>query len=538
MRACHAVAGTFCGGGCPGLPLRPGVTWRTANLVAAPPADLRLVRPDQGGIAPALTSILVPVRGGPSARVALGIADALAAGEGSPISVMHVYRPNQPAERRRREENHFRELAAGLGVPTDLIEVDSNQPGVAILAEAQRHPVTVIGAQAETAHSPILVSSSLARTVRNLPGTVIVVKSAGLVARSDGSSPEGYQPPLSEKQLSARVDRWFAENTFNSREFRDLDRLVESKRRQGLRISLGLPTLNESATIGQILKLCLSHLVERYRLLDEVVVIDSGSIDGTVEIARSYGVEVHQHPAILPEYGAFAGKGEALWKSLHLLRGDIVAWCDTDISNFHTRFVFGTLGPLLTDSRIGYVKGFYKRPLKFGTETQTAGGGRVTELTARPVINLFYPELSGLLQPLSGEYAGRRELLEQLPFFTGYGVEIGMLIDILESFGLNRIAQVDLGSRVHRNQELFDLSKMAFAIMQVALKRLGDRHRMHLLEEVNRSMKLIHYENDRFYLELKDIHDQERPPLAGVPEYLSRRHELRSGAPAKTIAVS
>ncbi|MDQ6691461.1 MAG: glucosyl-3-phosphoglycerate synthase, partial [Candidatus Dormibacteraeota bacterium] len=151
-----------------------------------------------------------------------------------------------------------------------------------------------------------------------------------------------------------------------------------------------------------------------------------------------------------------------------------------------------------------------------------------TELTARPVINLFYPELSGLLQPLSGEYAGRRALLEQLPFFTGYGIEIGMLIDILESFGLNRIAQVDLGSRVHRNQELFDLSKMAFAIMQVALKRLGDRHRIHLLEEVNRSMKLIHYETDRFFLEVKDIQDQERPALVQVPEYISRRHELRT----------
>jgi len=514
----------------PGLTVRPGVSSVIANLVSDPPADLVLVRPDPGGIPAELASILVPIRGGPSARVALGIADALAAGEGAPISVMHVYRPNLPPERRRREANHFHDLAAGLAtVSAELIEVDSNQPGAAILAEAQRHPLTVIGAQAESAHSPLLVSSTLARTVRSLPGTVIVVKSAGLVARADANSIEGtYQPPLSEKQLSARVDRWFAENTFHSREFRDLDRLVASKRRQGLTISLGLPTLNESATIGQILKLCLSHLVERYRLVDEVVVIDSGSSDGTVEIARSYGVEVHQHPAILPEYGAFPGKGEALWKSLHLLRGDLVAWCDTDISNFHTRFIFGTLGPLLTDSRISYVKGFYKRPLKFGTALRTAGGGRVTELTARPVINLFYPELSGLLQPLSGEFAGRRELLEQLPFFTGYGVEIGMLIDILESFGLNRIAQVDLGSRVHRNQELFDLSKMAFAILQVALKRLGDRHRMHLLEEVNRSMKLIHYENDRFFIELKDIHDQERPALTSVPEYLARRHELLS----------
>ncbi len=511
----------------PGLSVRPGLSSVIANLVSDPPADLVLVRPDPTGLAPP-AGILVPIRGGPSARLALQVADALGTVGELPISVMHVYRPNLPPERRRRESAHFRALAAEVRHPsTAIVEADSNHPGAAILEEAWRHRLTVIGAQAEAARSPLLVSTALARTVRSLPGTVLVVKSAGLQARADTSSVENtYSPPISEKQLSARVDRWFAENTFHSREFQDLDRLVAIKRRHGLTISVALPTLNEAGTLQRILNLTRSLLMERHPLIDELVVVDSGSTDGTVEIARSLGIPVHQHPEILPEYGSFAGKGEALWKSLHLLRGDLVAWCDTDISNFHPRFLFGTIGPLLTDSRIGFVKGFYKRPLKFGTDLVTAGGGRVTELTARPVINLFYPELSGLLQPLSGEYAGRRELLEQLPFFTGYGVEIGMLIDILESFGLNRIAQVDLGSRIHRNQELFDLSKMAFAIMQVALKRLGDRHRMHLLEEVNRSMKLIHYDNDRFFLELKDIQDQERPPLSGVPEYLARRHEL------------
>ena len=519
----------------PGLSVRPGISSVIASLVSDPPADLVLVRPDpdpqneEGGI-------LVPIRGGPSARLALQVADALAAAEDLPLGVLHVYRPHQQAERRRREEAYVQQLATELRHSQHrLIEVESAQPGGAILEAAAGQRVTVIGAQAESARSPQLVSLALARTVRNLGGTVLIVKSAGLVARAESPIDSLYSPPISERQLSARVDRWFAENTFHSREFRDLDRLVESKRRQRLSISLGLPTLNEEATIGRVLRLTREFLVERHSLIDELVVIDSGSSDRTVEIARSMGVEVIQHPDILPEYGSFRGKGEALWKSLHLLRGDLVAWCDTDISNFHPRFVFGTIGPLLTDSRISFVKGFYKRPLQFGTELVTAGGGRVTELTARPVINLFYPELSGLLQPLSGEYAGRRELLEQLPFFTGYGVEMGMLIDILESFGLNRIAQVDLGSRIHRNQELFDLSKMAFAILQVAIRRLGDRHRMHLLEEVNRSMKLIHYDNDRFFLELKDIEDKERPALRAVPEYLARRHELlRALEAAKT----
>jgi len=185
------------------------------------------------------------------------------------------------------------------------------------------------------------------------------------------------------------------------------------------------------------------------------------------------------------------------------------------------------VGPLLTDSRISYVKGFYRRPLNFGGELQSAGGGRVTELAARPLINLFYPLLSGLVQPLSGEYAGRRELLERLPFFTGYGVETGHLIDILENFGLNAIAQTDLGVRIHRNQDLLDLSKMAFAIMQVALKRLGDRHRIHLLEGVNRAMKLIHYSSDRFFLEVREIGDWERPPMTAVPEYLFSRNPVK-----------
>jgi glucosyl-3-phosphoglycerate synthase len=368
------------------------------------------------------------------------------------------------------------------------------------------------------------VGSRLARTVDSLPGTVILAKSSYATPPIIG---EGAPPPISVngKEISSLVDKWFAENTFHSREFRDVDRLVELKRRQGLTISLGLPTLNEEATIGDIIATLRAALMERSPLLDEIVVIDSRSTDRTVEIARSMGVPVVQHPDVLPEHGSFQGKGEALWKSLHVLRGDIVAWCDTDISNIHPQFVYGTVGPLLTDSRISYVKGFYRRPLNFGGELQSAGGGRVTELTARPLINLFYPLLSGLVQPLSGEYAGRRELLELLPFFTGYGVETGHLIDILENFGLNAIAQTDLGVRIHRNQDLLDLSRMAFAIMQVALKRLGDRHRIHLLEEINRSMKMIHYNTDRFFLEVREIADWERPAMAGIPAYLFERSQ-------------
>jgi hypothetical protein len=229
-------------------------------------------------------------------------------------------------------------------------------------------------------------------------------------------------------------------------------------------------------------------------------------------------VPVYIHQEILPQYGAPSGKGEALWKSLYVLRGDIIAWIDTDITNIHPRFVYGILGPMLRESRIQYVKGFYRRPLRVGDKLQAGGGGRVTELVARPMLNLFYPELSGLVQPLSGEYAGRRTALEQLPFFTGYGVETGLLIDMLATFGLQAIAQSDLEERIHKNQELQALGKMSFQILQVFIRRLEQRSGP-MLAEVNKTMKLVQHEEGRFYLDIEDIREYERPPMIRLPEY-------------------
>lgn len=492
------------------------------DLVESPPADLLLVRHEPLSMGDEGRGVLVPVRGGPSALLALRIAVAVARSRRVPLTVMHVYDPRQTAERRRRETRQFRELAGQAGPEASVIEVESAQPSEKITEEGRHYGVVVLGAYAEANRSAVVVGSRLARTVQRMPGTVLLAKSARSVpaiAEDELSPPK----PTARGDISAVVDRWFAENTFHSREFRDVRRLVDLKQRRGLTISLVLPTLNEEATIGQVVSVLKGRLMDRVPLLDELVVIDSGSEDATVEICRRLGVNVHRHADVLPELGTFRGKGEALWKSLHVAGGDLIAWCDTDISNIHPQFVYGTVGPLLTDPRISYVKGFYRRPLRFGGKLETAGGGRVTELVARPLLNLFYPELSGLLQPLSGEYAGRREVLERLPFFTGYGVETGHLIDIVENFGLNRIAQTDLGVRIHSNQDLFALSRMSFAIMQVALRRLGDRHRIHLLEEVNRSMKLIHYSNDRFFLEVLEIADQERPPMVAIPEYLFAR---------------
>jgi glucosyl-3-phosphoglycerate synthase len=331
------------------------------------------------------------------------------------------------------------------------------------------------------------------------------------------------------------VDKWFAENTFDSDEFADLDRLVEAKKRQGVTISLGLPALNEEETVGQVIETVRQALVVRHPLLDEIVLIDSGSTDRTVEIARSLGVPIYVHQDILPQHGSYAGKGEALWKSLYVLNGDIIVWIDTDIKNIEPHFVYGIIGPLLRSQRIQYVKGFYQRPIRVDGKLQASGGGRVTELVARPMFNLFFPELSGLAQPLSGEYAGRRSALEQVPFFTGYGVETGLLIDLLDQFGIHAIAQVDLQERIHRNQPLGSLSKMSFAIMQVVMRRLEDRHKVKLLAEINQTMKLIHHSGDWFHLKEERIGDLERPPMATISEY---REKFMVGTTADLKEVS
>lgn len=257
-------------------------------------------------------------------------------------------------------------------------------------------------------------------------------------------------------------------------------------------------------------------------LLDQIVLIDSNSTDNTVAIAQSLGIPTYKHPEVLPEVGSYRGKGEALWKSLYVLETDIIAWIDTDITNIHPRFVYGLLGPLLKRANVQYVKGFYQRPIKVGEQLQAFGGGRVTELVARPLLNLFYPELSGVVQPLSGEYAGRRSALERVPFFSGYGVETGLLIDLHEQHGLEGIAQVDLEQRVHHNQPLVGLSKMSFAIHQVFISRLERRYGVELLDKANRSMKLIVHEPNRFSLDIAEISDVERPPMITVPAYRQR----------------
>jgi glucosyl-3-phosphoglycerate synthase len=259
-----------------------------------------------------------------------------------------------------------------------------------------------------------------------------------------------------------------ATRVYDHREFR-AGSLVEAKR--GRLVTVCFPAKDEAATIGTIVQIVREELVDRVALVDEILVVDDNSHDDTVAVARAAGARVERSSELRPDLGRGTGKGETMWKGLSAAAGDVIAWCDADITNFGPQFVVGVLGPLLTDPAIGFVKGFYERPLDGAPGT----GGRTTELVARPLIAMLFPHLGGIVQPLSGEYGGRRDVLEAVPFVQGYGVDLALLIDISERFGLRSIAQVDLGERIHRNRSLEELSPQALAIMQTAFARAGLR---------------------------------------------------------------
>ncbi|HST05581.1 MAG TPA: glucosyl-3-phosphoglycerate synthase [Chloroflexia bacterium] len=465
--------------------------------------------------------ILLPVRGGPQAELAIGVSQAMTEALRAQVAVLHLVQGDMPERERASEEAPFNELLEGLRIsksggeppaPVRHIYATSQNPTASIGRVAEEYDLVVMGAGGDDSADLGGFSKMVARasTPALLALKTRVPVGPAIRAARKRARPHALRP----EELSLIVDKWFAENTFHANEFSDLQRLLEIKQQRGVTISVGLPALNEEETIGGVISVLKESLMERVPLVDEIVVIDSNSTDKTREIAAAMGVPVYIHQEILPEAGTpLDGKGEALWKSLHVLKGDIIAWVDTDVTNMHPQFVYGLIGPLLREPRLGYVKGYYHRPIRAEGRMEEEGGGRVTELTVRPLLNLFFPLLSGVVQPLAGEYAGRREVLEQLPFFSGYGVETGLLVDLLERYGLYSIGQVNLEKRVHRNRPLADLSLTAFAIVQVILTRLQDRARITLLEEVNRSMKMIHFERDHLSLEVKQVQDVERPPM-------------------------
>jgi len=263
------------------------------------------------------------------------------------------------------------------------------------------------------------------------------------------------------------VADWLARRTYAAADF-PLERLLAAK--GATTVSVVLPAREVAETVGPTVAALVP--LRDAGLLDELVVVDAASQDGTAAIAARAGATVVQEAEVLPEHGPVRGKGDAMWRALRVTRGDVVAFLDADSADFQAGFALGLLGPLLTDPAVAFVKGAYRRPLTVGAEVVPEGGGRVTELLARPLLNLRVPELAGVVQPLAGECAARRTLLEALPFPVGYGVEIGLLIDALRHAGLDALAQVDLGTRRNAHQPLHALSAMAYAVLIAAERRI------------------------------------------------------------------
>ncbi len=516
------------------------------EVVRDSPADIAVVK--QRG-SKDIRRIIVPVRGGPHAELAVRYADAIARRHDAKVSVLHFVPPGITLAVRAQAEHALAQfLRQHIRGKAEGIVREAANVRNAILREADKADLVVMGASAQPAGSDgeayLFGALPEAIAARARP-TVIVVKTREMIGRQTFEQLASRAETLAAadraaeeaRAVPARVERWFGEANFHHAEFSDLRRLVQLKEKQGLTISLVLPTLDEEETIGPIVRRAMREMMGRVPLIDEILVIDSMSTDRTREIAEAEGARVVQHPDILSRYGSFKGKGEALWKSVYETSGDIIVWADTDVRNWHPRMVYGTVGPLLHEPRLQYVKGYYQRPIVSDGVLKEGGGGRVTELVARPLINLFYPELSGLIQPLAGEYAGRRALLESIPFFTGYAVEIGHLIDTAERVGLEGLGQVDLERRIHRNQELEGLSKMSFVILQAVMKRLEERRKARLFAELGSTMKLPRSGKGRLSLEVIELADQERPPMIRIPEYLERRRAagLAEAAPAPEL---
>jgi len=337
----------------------------------------------------------------------------------------------------------------------------------------------------------------------------------------------------SRTTVSPVVEAWSTYRTGSADQWTPRQ-LADAKR--GTRVSVVIPARNEEATIGAIVSTIRTQLVERVRLVDELIVVDSRSTDRTAAVASEAGAHVVSQDQMTRGLPRLDGKGDALWAGLAAAGGDVVAFVDGDLEDFRAHFVTGLVGPLLTDPGVAYVKGFYHRALHSALGVEPDGGGRVTELTARPLLNLFWPELAGFVQPLAGEYAGRRTVLERLPFVSGYGVETAMLIDLLDLVGLDALAQVDLGERRHRHQSTEALGRMSAQIIHTVWSRLrrqgwvtGDSAPSHLLTQFRRGggEMLPNLERE---IVVTDVSVQERPPLHGMADRATRRRRSRVAA--------
>ena len=315
---------------------------------------------------------------------------------------------------------------------------------------------------------------------------------------SQPSRPSGPRPPQDHRDF-------------------DAPELAGRKRAEGTRVSVVIPARDEAATVGTVAGPLCDTLRDRVGLVDEVMVVDAGSTDATGRIAAEAGARVVRQAEVLPERGDAPGKGEAMWKGLAACDGDVVVYVDADVVDIGPRFVTGLLGPLLTDPTVTLVKAGYDRPLHLDSQLHPHGGGRVTELLVRPLLATFWPELARLVQPLAGEIAARRDLLVDLRFVRGYGVELAMLLDVAAAHGPESIAQVDLGRRVHVHQPLDALGRMAAELLHVAIGRLHETERLSTVDTLGTVLpQPVRDDAGRPGFTTTDIVVEQRPPLGSA----------------------
>jgi glucosyl-3-phosphoglycerate synthase len=333
---------------------------------------------------------------------------------------------------------------------------------------------------------------------------------------------------------------WFRHRSYDYHQFSDLEEMGRRKRELGLTVSAILPCRNVADTIGSIVDE-IHATNEQAPLIDQILAVDADSADGTAEVAFSKGAEVYSENELLSHYGDAHGKGDAMWRSLSVARGDLIMFIDADTKDFQAQLVYGVLGPILHVPEVRFVKAAYRRPFKSHESVEVDGGGRVTELTAKPLFNLFYPELSGFVQPLAGEFVADRELFCSIPFLTGYAVETGIMIDVLKRVGLGAMAQVDLGTRQNRHQPLRDLSRMSYAVLRAVARRLRQEGRLDQARDPGLPEQLFQFSNYLHAvatpdgLKLQEYVEElvERPPIAEVSEVDRGAH--RRSPPALRI---
>ncbi len=318
---------------------------------------------------------------------------------------------------------------------------------------------------------------------------------------------------------------WFKQKSFQAKSYSNINKLIKAKKKRKETISVIIPTLNEEKNIGQVVNKIKTSLIEKQPLVDEIIVIDSGSTDKTKKIAQKEGASFYLASNVLKNFKTETGKGESMWKSLYVSNGSIIVFIDADIKNIHPRFVYGLVGPLLNHEKLKFVKSFFSTPL---TEKEKINkkenenifkGGRISEILVRPLLNMYFPELSRFIQPLSGQIAGRRKLLEQLSFFSGYGVDIGLLIDIYKKYGLNSICQVNLEELKDRHRALSEISKMSFKVLQVFTEKANLAGEIIMTNEIRKKYTEINKKKDDLFFKEEIMEPRQQEPIIMTNEY-------------------